>query len=63
MMALLTMFCIGVCVARVVLADMGGPRAATPVSVGVSGVLKVVRALTPQDSGAFFNSQGNRVQW
>ena len=63
MMALLTVFCIGVCVVLVALADMGGPRATTPVSVGVGGVLKVVRGLTPQDSGAFFNFQGNRVQW
>ncbi|KAM5538362.1 hypothetical protein V8D89_007964 [Ganoderma adspersum] len=43
--------------------DMGGAGATTPVSVGVSGVLKVVCALTPKDSGSFFNFQGNRVQW
>ena len=42
---------------------MGGPTAATPVSEGVAGVLKVVAGLTPEDSGAFFNNSGERVQW
>ena len=43
--------------------DLGGPGATLPVFVGVSGVLKVVRSLTPEDSGAFFDFQGERVQW
>ncbi|PIL31048.1 hypothetical protein GSI_05744 [Ganoderma sinense ZZ0214-1] len=43
--------------------DLGGPNATTPVSVGVSGVLKVVSGLTRGDSGSFFNYQGDRVQW
>lgn len=43
--------------------DLGGPGAKLPVSVGVSGVLKVVRPLTPEDSGAFLDFRGERVQW
>ena len=44
-------------------ADMGGPHAATPVSVAVSGLLKLAGALTPKDSGAFLNLQGERIPW
>ncbi|KAM5538390.1 hypothetical protein V8D89_007992 [Ganoderma adspersum] len=43
--------------------DMGGPDAATPVSVGVSGLIKLAGSLTPQDSGAFLNLQGERIPW
>ena len=44
-------------------ADMGGPHAATPVSEGVRGLLKLAGALTPKDSGAFLNLQGERIPW
>ena len=43
--------------------DMGGPEAAHPVSVGVEGILKVVASLTPEQSGKFFNFEGNIVPW
>ncbi|KAI0703330.1 C-factor [Earliella scabrosa] len=43
--------------------DMGGPEAAHPVSVGVEGILKVVASLTPEQSGKFFNFEGDIVPW
>lgn len=42
---------------------MGGQGADLPVSVSVSGILKVVVSLTPADSGKFFNSKGEIVPW
>lgn len=58
--------CVCVCARarhRGVRVDLGGPDAKLPVSVGVSGVLRVVRSLTAEDSGAFFDFRGERVQW
>ncbi|RDX40869.1 NAD(P)-binding protein [Lentinus brumalis] len=43
--------------------DLGGPDAILPVSVGVEGVLKTILALKPEDSGKFFNFQGQGVPW
>ncbi|TFK81889.1 NAD(P)-binding protein [Polyporus arcularius HHB13444] len=43
--------------------DMGGKNATHPVSVGVAGILKKVLSLKPEDSGQFFNFQGERVPW
>ncbi|KAI0353823.1 NAD-P-binding protein [Trametes cingulata] len=43
--------------------DMGGPNAALDVSVGVAGVLKVVHALTPADSGKFYSHDGAIRPW
>lgn len=43
--------------------DMGGEAAMLPVSVGVSGVLKVVYGLTPANSGEYINHQGQQVAW
>ncbi|TFK87311.1 NAD-P-binding protein [Polyporus arcularius HHB13444] len=43
--------------------DLGGPDAILPVSVGVGGVLKTILALKPEDSGTFFNFQGQGVPW
>ena len=43
--------------------DLGGQNAPIPVSVGVSGILKVVDSLTPADSGKFFDYKGEIVPW
>ena len=43
--------------------DMGGSDAPLHVSVGVSGVLKVVTSLTHEDSGSFINFKGERLPW
>ncbi|RDX45929.1 NAD(P)-binding protein [Lentinus brumalis] len=43
--------------------DMGGPNASHPVSVGVEGVLKTILSLKPENSGQFFNFQGQHVPW
>ncbi|EIW54690.1 NAD-P-binding protein [Trametes versicolor FP-101664 SS1] len=43
--------------------DMGGESAPLEVSVGVSGVLKVIHGLTHEDSGKFINHAGERVPW
>ena len=43
--------------------DMGGENALHPVSVGVEGVLKTVLALKLEDSGSFYNFQGEIVPW
>ncbi|KAI0738667.1 C-factor [Daedaleopsis nitida] len=43
--------------------DAGGKDAMYPVSVGVSGVLKVVTGLTPANSGEFINFQGEHIAW
>ncbi|KAI0353992.1 NAD-P-binding protein [Trametes cingulata] len=43
--------------------DMGGPNAPHEVSTGVAGVLKTIEALTPEDSGKFFNFKGEIVPW
>ena len=42
---------------------MGGDAAPLHVSVGVSGILKVVNALKPEDSGKFINYKGEIVPW
>ena len=43
--------------------DMGGPEAKLPVSVGVESVLKVLTGLQHEDSGSFFNYQGEHLPW
>ncbi|KAI0353818.1 NAD-P-binding protein [Trametes cingulata] len=44
--------------------DMGGPaRATTEVSVGVAGLLQVVHALKPEDSGRFLSYDGVLRPW
>ena len=42
---------------------MGGSGAELPVSVGVSGILKVVESLDLMDTGKFFNYKGEIVPW
>ena len=43
--------------------DLGGTNAPLPGSEGVSGFLRVVHALTPADTGKFFNYKGEEVPW
>ncbi|KAI0743377.1 C-factor [Daedaleopsis nitida] len=43
--------------------DMGSSAAMFPVSVGVTGIIKVVTGLTPANSGQFINFRGERVEW
>ncbi|KAI0353819.1 NAD-P-binding protein [Trametes cingulata] len=43
--------------------DLGGPNAKLEVSVGVAGVLKIVHALKPEDSGKFFSHDGVLRPW
>lgn len=43
--------------------DMGGPNAPLSVQESVSGILATLDALTPADSGAFIDNQGERLAW
>ncbi|RDX45210.1 NAD-P-binding protein [Lentinus brumalis] len=43
--------------------DLGGPHAALEVSEGVTGVLKVITAVTPENSGQFIDYKGDHLQW
>ncbi|RPD54202.1 NAD(P)-binding protein [Lentinus tigrinus ALCF2SS1-7] len=43
--------------------DLGGKNADHPVSVGVTGILKTVGALKPEDSGKFLNTKGEQYPW
>lgn len=43
--------------------DMGGPSATLSVEQSVSGIRRVVGALTPHDTGKFFNYDGNALPW
>ncbi|EIW54680.1 NAD-P-binding protein [Trametes versicolor FP-101664 SS1] len=43
--------------------DGGGENAKLEVSVGVAGVLKVIKSLTLGDSGKFFRHSGEEVPW
>ena len=43
--------------------DMGGQSAPLAVADSVDGVLRVVDALTPEDSGRFFDYRGEELAW
>jgi NAD(P)-dependent dehydrogenase (short-subunit alcohol dehydrogenase family) len=43
--------------------DMGGPNATFGVEEAVSRVRKVIKGLTPADSGSYFDNQGQSVPW
>jgi len=43
--------------------DMGGPRALVPPKASVAGMRAKIAALTPADSGKFFNSDGQPIPW
>lgn len=60
---LLSAFFIGKVLSMCRRTDMGGENAPYPVSVGVEGVLKVVLALKLEDSGKFYDFQGDIVPW
>ena len=43
--------------------DMGGPNASISVEESVSGLRKVIDALTAEDSGTFRNQEGKVLPW
>lgn len=43
--------------------DMGGPGANIDATTSITGFRKVIAGLTPSDSGAFLDYQGNRLNW
>jgi len=43
--------------------DMGGPRALVPPKASVAGMRAKIAALTPADSGKFFNYDGQPIPW
>jgi len=43
--------------------DMGGPHALIPPKTSVAGMRAKIAALTPADSGKFFNYDGQRLPW
>jgi NAD(P)-dependent dehydrogenase (short-subunit alcohol dehydrogenase family) len=43
--------------------DMGGPNAKLTLAEAIPGVMQVIDNLTLEDSGAFFNWDGNHVPW
>jgi len=43
--------------------DMGGPHALIPPKASVSGMRAKIAALTPADSGKFFNYDGQPIAW
>lgn len=43
--------------------DMGGPGAQIDPQTSIRGYRKVIAGLTTQDSGAFLDYQGNRLDW
>ncbi|KAI0703668.1 NAD-P-binding protein [Cerioporus squamosus] len=43
--------------------DAGGPHATLEVSEGVEGVLKVITAVTPENSGQFIDYKGDHLPW
>ncbi|KAI0718148.1 NAD-P-binding protein [Cerioporus squamosus] len=43
--------------------DLGGPHAMLEVSEGVKGVLKVITAVTPENSGQFIDYKGDHLKW
>ena len=43
--------------------DMGGPRALVPPKASVAGMRTKIAALTPADSGKFFNYDGQPIPW
>ncbi len=46
-----------------VLTDMGGPNAMIPVEQSVTGLRQVIGKLTLDDSGKFFNYDGQDIAW
>ena len=46
-----------------VLTDMGGPNALIDVNASVSGMMQVIDNLTKEQSGSFFNYDGNIISW
>lgn len=43
--------------------DMGGPNARLTPAESIAGMIKVINGLTAQDSGEFFNHNGERLPW
>jgi hypothetical protein len=43
--------------------DMGGAGAEIDVATSVSGMRRVIAAITPADSGAFRNYAGETIPW
>ena len=43
--------------------DMGGPGAAVDVQDSVAGMMKVIAALKPSDSGVFYGYDGRQIGW
>ena len=43
--------------------DMGGPNARLTPAESIAGMIKVIDGLTGQDSGEFFNHNGERLPW
>jgi len=43
--------------------DMGGPQAAQSPSESVAGIIRVLRGLTPKDSGKFLDYRGEELPW
>ncbi len=43
--------------------DMGGPNARLTPAESIAGMIKVIDGLTAQDSGEFFNHNGDRLPW
>ncbi len=43
--------------------DMGGPNARLTPAESIAGMIKVIDGLTAQDSGEFFNHNGERMPW
>jgi len=43
--------------------DMGGPNALIDTATSVTGMIAVIDALTPENSGRFFNYDGSEIPW
>jgi NAD(P)-dependent dehydrogenase (short-subunit alcohol dehydrogenase family) len=43
--------------------DMGGPQAAQSPSESIAGIIRVLRGLTPKDSGKFLDYRGEELPW
>jgi hypothetical protein len=42
---------------------MGGPQAAQSPSESIAGIIRVLRGLTPKDSGKFLDYRGEELPW
>ena len=43
--------------------DMGGPQAAQSPNESIAGIIRVLRGLTPKDSGKFLDYRGEELPW